>query len=79
MKSRWERWRTSAPPKKLTVREVVATVVAFAAAVGVFGPVFGRWLDMIGAGTSAAGGHLVHQWWNGLTAQPEYENEGGGA
>ncbi|MFJ8931581.1 hypothetical protein ACIRLA_33860 [Streptomyces sp. NPDC102364] len=79
MMSRWKRawWaaRQPVPPQKLTLREAVVTVVAFAAVVGVFGLLTGRWEGVIGGGVSVAGGSLLGQWWNGRTAQPEYEEE----
>ncbi|MFJ9085873.1 hypothetical protein ACIRL3_25990 [Streptomyces sp. NPDC102384] len=82
MPSRWKRvwWaaRQPEPPKKLTLREVVATVVVYAAAIDVFGLITGRWEDAIGGGISGAGGTLLGWWWNGRTAQPEYEDVDGG-
>ncbi|MCX5532429.1 hypothetical protein OG785_17910 [Streptomyces sp. NBC_00006] len=78
MKSRWERWRTAEPPKKLTLRQAVADVIVFAVVFGGDGLITGDWDGAIGGGVGAGGGTLLYQWWNGRTAQPEYEDEDGG-
>lgn len=77
MKSCWERWQTAEPPKKLTLRKAVADVIVFAVVFGVCGLITGDWDGAIGGGVSAGGGggNLLYQWWNGRTAQPEYEEE----
>ncbi|MFI5659197.1 hypothetical protein [Streptomyces sp. NPDC051684] len=81
MTSRWKRvwWaaRQPDPPKKLTVREAVATVVVFAAIVCVYGLITGRWEGAIGGAISGGGGSLLGRWWNGRIAQPEYEDGDG--
>lgn len=74
-KRAWVAARLPDPPKKLTLRQAVATIVAFAAAVGVFGLITGRWEGVISGGIGPAMGNLMYQWWHGRTAQPEYEEE----
>lgn len=65
------------PPGKLTLREAVATVAVFAVITSVMGLAIDDWDSAIGGGLSAAGANLLHRWWQGRTAQPEYEDEGG--
>ncbi|WP_327669469.1 MULTISPECIES: hypothetical protein [unclassified Streptomyces] len=54
----------------------MADVIVFAVVFGVCGLITGDWDGAIGGGVSAGGGgNLLYQWWNGRTAQPEYEEE----
>lgn len=63
------------PPKQLTVREVVLTVVVAVVVLGAMGLIIGDWQMAIGLGISVTGSQLIHQWWWRRTGQPEAKDD----
>ncbi|MFJ9173922.1 hypothetical protein [Streptomyces sp. NPDC102360] len=80
MKQWWRGWRAflgayPEPPKKLTVREAVASAVVYAVFLCGVGLITGWWTYVIGGGLSGAGGNLLYRWWFCHTDRPEHEDE----